>query len=241
MRKFFGNDVIEFYTTSDLFDIIPKPRASQKFLPDWFKGLSTHYEAPNDARDAFGNKQMTAKKCMPLLDVMSLGFIIPLAGDTHVRTNQDCSRIEITSPPKFTTADFHDVRQVGEQSAPGFPANPIKWLNPWTIRTAPGWSTLFISPVNHFNPNFTCLGGFVDTDKYPKAVHFPSIWHTPNFDGAIKAGTPLVQVIPIKRSTIQKKAKIKSGSKEDYKESDRINGVMHTRTGYYTDELRVKK
>lgn len=241
MKKFWASPVIEFYTHETLFDIIPKPRVSQKFLPDWFKGLSTTYNDPNNKRDQFGNKLMTAKKCMPLLDVMSLGYIIPLAGDLHVKSNQDCSTIEVTNPPGIPLAEFHDVRQVGEQSAPGFPANPIKFINHWVVRTAPGWSAMFVTPFNHLNQNFTCLSGMVDTDKYPKIVNFPAIWHTPNFDGTLKAGTPLVQVIPIKRSDLKKPHKIRTTTAKDQADINKIDLAQKIVSGYYTDDLRVKK
>lgn len=241
LMKFWGDDVIEFYTRPEFFGVIPEPRPAVKFFPDWYRGLGSTYVPQDKNRDNFGNPPMSAKKCFPMLDAMSLGYIIPLAGDTRVITNKDCSRIEIVNPPQFRTAEFHDVRQIGERSAPGFPANPIKWINRWIIKTAPGWSTLFITPINQFNPHFTCLGGMVDTDKYPKEVNFPAVWHTPNFDGSIRAGTPLVQIIPIKRKSIPKKPTVRAAKKKELEEIDRIARCMGSQSNYYTNNLRDKR
>ena len=40
----------------------------------------------------------------------------------------------------------------------------------------------------------------VDTDKYPIPVHFPFLLKK-NFEGLIKQGTPIIQVIPFKRES----------------------------------------
>jgi hypothetical protein len=135
--------------------------------------------------------------------------------------------------------EFHNIKQIGtKKDAPGAPANPVKFINHWVIKTAPGWSTMFVSPVNHMNPNFTCLGGLVDTDRYPKEVNFPAIWHTPNFDAKVPAGTPLVQVIPIKRNSFPKKPKVRGMSKEEFVTIDKMSKAQSSRASYYTKELR---
>lgn len=236
--KFFGNDVIEFYCHPKLKGIIPEPRPAVKNFPDWFTSL------PNEdasERDVFHTPTMTAKKCFPLLDAMSLGFSIPLCGDVHVKVDEHGRRIEARDPPGLHLAEFHSLTQVGGKNAPGYPLQPLKFINHWVIKTAPGWSTLFIPPLNHFNRDFTCLSGLVDTDKYPKEVNFPAVWHTPNFDGLIKAGTYLVTAIPIKRNSFNKKVKIRDMTDKEFKDIDIITQQQATRKNVYTNELREKK
>jgi hypothetical protein len=65
--KFWDNPIIEFYCHPELYGIIPEPKAAVKNLPDWFKNLEPSY---GEGRDSFGNKTMSAKKCLPLLDGM---------------------------------------------------------------------------------------------------------------------------------------------------------------------------
>jgi hypothetical protein len=48
---------------------------------------------------------------------------------------------------------------------PWGPRPTMKFHNPWTIRT-PGWSCLFVPPLNRPNGVFEVLSGFVDTDTY---------------------------------------------------------------------------
>jgi hypothetical protein len=231
----FNNPIIEFYTTPDLFGVVPEPKPAAKFLPDWFKHLPPTVAGD---RDQYGNPPQSAKGCLPMLDAMIAGFIIPLACDTRFTVSADGCTVTNNNNSVFKTIDYHDVRQLGERSAPGFPTPPIKWLNPWIIKTAPGWSTLIISPINHFNPHFTCLGALVDTDVYPKEVNFPAVWHTRDCDVSIPAGTPLVQVIPVKRNDIPKKSKPRVITKKEIQTKDRMTRIQHTRAHYYVNELR---
>lgn len=240
--KFWGNDVIEFYCRPELADVIPQPKPAIKFLPEWFKDLSPYCDDGNK-RDSFGNKTMSAKKCLPLIDAMSLGFVMPLCGDLHVRTNHNCSQIELTNPPGLKVSEFHSSKQVGGPKSLGIShGDPLKFINYWIVKTKPGWSTLFTPPLNIFDQPFRCLSGMVDTDLYPKEVNFPAAWLAPDYDDSIIAGTPLVTAIPIKRNAFDnKKAKIRKMTKRDLKKVGDMQRIQDSRSHYYTHELRVKK
>lgn len=234
LNLFKKKPVIEFYCHPDVYGVIPEPRPAAKYVPEWFKKIPQEL----NTKDRFQNPAMTAKKCLPLLDAMTLGYVIPLAGDTRIKTNADCSIIKADNPPAFPTVEFHSIDQLGGKSAPGFPAPPIKFINRWVIKTAPGWSVLILPVINHLQTDFTCLAGVVDTDKYPKEINFPAVWHTPNFDGSLKAGTPLVTVIPFKRNSWPKDPVVRAMSDSEFKEIGRIDRVQGSRNSYYTKELR---
>lgn len=234
--SYFKNDIIEFYCSEEMFDVIPKPIPAYKCMPDWFKKIPI--EMPN-RRDHFGAKGMTAKKCMPLLDAMSIGFIMPLFADANIRTNDSGSLIEVgASSPFGDIIQFHSKDQVGGKTSPTYPADAIKFINKWVIKTAPGYSTLFIPPINHIEPRFTCLGGFVDTDTYAKEVNFPAIWHEKNYDGIVNAGTPIVTVIPIKRKNLPKNSPIRKMTDDEAKYISVVDLKQNSRRGVYTNELR---
>jgi hypothetical protein len=142
----------------------------------------------------------------------------------------------------FSVAEFHNNSQVGGHNGIKLNnGNPIKFINRWIIKTAPGWSTLFVPPINAFDQPFTCLSGLVDTDVYPKEVNFPAIWHEPDYSGKIPAGTPLVTAIPIKRSNIMNKVNIRKMTEKDIKLVEKMTKIQDSREHYYTNELRVKK
>ena len=241
MIRVWGNEVIEFYCHPNFEEIIPKPRAASKNLPEWFKNLSPTCEGEEDLRDSFGEKTMSAKKCLPMLDAMSLGYMIPLAADLHIRSNHDNTQIQITNPPGLKLCEFHSASQLGGPHKLGMPhGDALKFINQWVIKTAPGWSTLFVAPINHFNEAFTCLSGLVDTDVYPKHVNFPAILNHYDLDLHIPAGTPLVTAIPIKRNSFPKKPKIRKMSKKEMETIDKIQRTQDLRTHHYTYELRKR-
>ena len=234
LNLFKKQPIIEFYCHPRMHNVVPEPKAASKYIPPWFKKIPMDLSS----RGEFGGPGPSAKRCIPLLDVMSYGYTLTLAADTHFITNDNCSIIKVTNSPELKTVEFHTIEQLGEHTAPGFPAPPVKFINPWVIKTAPGWSTLVLPPINHFNENFTCLAGLVDTDKYAKEINFPAVWHTPNFDGTIKAGTPLVTVFPIKRNTFDKNPLVRKMTDVEFKEIERIRKVQRTRNSYYSKELR---
>ncbi|HBT92689.1 MAG TPA: hypothetical protein DEB23_00190 [Chitinophagaceae bacterium] len=237
--RIFKNEIIEFYCHPNYAEIFPEPKPAIKYLPDWFKRIPPVNENVQDP--AFGGPALTAKKCFPLIDAMSLGYTIPLCGDLHVKVDNDMTEMKVHNPPEIKLAEFHSSSQLGDSLAPRYPLNAIKFVNYWVVKTAPGWSTLFIPPINHIDQPFTCLGGLVDTDRYPKEVNFPAIWNTPGFDGCIPAGTPLVTAIPIKRNAFDKKPKVRKMSNSEFKQIEKIRKQQMSRKHVYTQELREKK
>lgn len=234
LRKFFKSELVEFYCDPKLFGIIPEPIPAYKLIPDWFKKIPLHTEE----RDHIGAKNMTAKKCMPLLDSMSLGFIIPLFADVNIRTNKDGSLIEVGNNPLGKVIEFHSKDQLGGKSSPSAPSPPIKFVNRWVIKTAPGYSTLFIPPINHIEPRFTCFSGLVDTDKYPKEVNFPAMWHAKEYDGILSAGTPLVTCLTIKRQDIKNSVPIRPMTNKEMADINILQAKQISRRNVYTNELR---
>jgi len=231
--------IMEFYCHPDWEGIIAEPKPAGKCVSDWYKRVAPLH---NTKTDAFGGKMMTIKKCLPVLDAMSLGYVITLNGDLGVKVNEDLTQILVTNPPGIKLAEFHDIDQVGGATAPGAPAQPLKFINHWVVKTAPGWSTLFVPLVNDFDNNlFTTIGGLVDTDNYPKEVNFPAIWHAPNFEGVLPAGTPLVVAIPVKRSAMARKPDVRKMSRKEFQEIDDIRKKQSIRRHVYTSELRENR
>jgi hypothetical protein len=75
---------------------------------------------------------------------------------------------------------------------------PWKWNVPWSIETPPGYSLLFTHPLNRMELPFVTMSGVVDTDEYKCPVNLPFMIRE-GFMGIVPKGTPIAQVIPIKR------------------------------------------
>lgn len=233
--------LIEFFCDPQHLDVIPKPVPAYKRIAKWFSKIPPVLDL-NDSdvmRDHFGGAVMTAKKCLPLIDGMSLGYVIPNSADFTVVTGPKGSDLlDIINPPWGSVASTHDPIQLGKETSPTGKRPAIKFHNPWVIRTRPGWSTLFIPVMNHFDERFTCLAAAVDTDTYPKQVNFPAVFHTDNHDGLIQAGTPLVVAIPYRRSTIEREVIARAMTEAERHVIHTMESIQANRSHYYTEELR---
>jgi len=235
-ESFFSSDsTIEFMCLPEDFDVIPHPYPSKKFIPDWFKHLPMKIDNSKELR------QWTVKRCVPFLDAMSVGYIIPLAADIEFQTNEDASGVTWFSKFNKVMIETHSKSQITTSKSPNPREHlpPLKFINHWIIKTPPGWSTLFIPPVNRPDPRFQCLSGVVDTDNYPNNINFPFFFTQPNFTGILESGTPLVQAIPFKRTKIKHKTRIAT-EKEIYT-SNKIRAKLYNQEGVYKDEMAVKK
>ena len=189
-----------------------KPIPASKVLPEWYKDLNSYLGNPKEPYDNISNA--TIKKCLPVFDSMSAGYIIPTYVDIFVYqkpesiTNPETNETYETSEtfahyswPQHTPIQFHNVIQAPTHPDRNGHALYPKWINPWSIKTPKGYSCLFIPPLHHPNEYFSILPGLVDTDDYVTPVNFPFALKDVKFAGIIPAGTPMVQVIPIKRDS----------------------------------------
>lgn len=233
--------LIEFYCEPHLWDVIPKPVPAYKKIAEWFGKIPPHLKLEEGApRDAFGQAVMTAKKCLPLLDGMSLGYVITTAADFTIRTGPKGSDlVDLLSPNIFNMASTHNIIQLGgANNSPTGKRPAVKFHNPWVVKTRPGWSTLFVPVLNQMDKRFTCLAAAVDTDTYPKQVNFPAVFHLDNFDELIPAGTPLVVAIPYRRQSVERGINVRPMTMAEVDEINRMARTQESRSHYYTSELR---
>ena len=193
------------------------PVPAKALLPDWFKKMGTHINGGEEFLEYEGRvvNSSTAKKCMPMFDAITSGYLIVTTQD--VETYIDDNRIRAYRWPdgRFEVISHHVSFQsiglpVKMNTSPELP----KWMNPWGIRTPKGYSCLFVNPMNRFEKVFRCFEGVVDTDVYINQIHFPFYFIDEEWEGRIPAGTPIMQVIPFKReSWAMKIRKLDSDSK----------------------------
>jgi hypothetical protein len=181
------------FTNISGFDGLQQPQPASKFIPDWYKNMES-YVSGKKIPDGRGNSDATIKRCMPVFDAMTAGYIVTLPADVYVSIKNEQHYFEWSS---LNLVNFHSVEQA--------PAHPMgnqmpypKWTTHWSIRTPKGYSTLFVQPM-HRESVFTIFPGIVDTDEYYAPVNFPFVMNDPKFEGLIPKGTPLGQVIPFKR------------------------------------------
>lgn len=174
-----------------------KPTPAKKNIPSWYRTLEP-YIGKVKRPDGDGITNQTAKRCMPLFDAISSGYIIYTWVDVFVsiQNNQHWYEWPMLEPIKF-----HNNQQAPDHPK-SYGENFPKWMSPWSIKTPKGYSCLFLPPMHRDNL-FNIFEGVVDTDTYGNPINFPFAMNDPKFEGLIPAGTPLAQVIPFKRDNWQ--------------------------------------
>jgi hypothetical protein len=188
-----------------------RPVPSSSVLPDWYKKTDSYIGGTKKDVTTSLETNGTIKRCVPVFDALTSGYIIPTWCDLFVKKDSFGKHVYIA--PMNEAIQFHDISQAPYHPRMNHQLFP-KWINPWSIKTPKGYSCLFIPPVHGVNNFFTVAEGIVDTDRYKAPVSFPFVLNDVNFEGLIPAGTPLVQVIPFKRDSW----KSRLGTEEDLKE-----------------------
>jgi hypothetical protein len=201
---------IEFSTHEDYFaqkEDYPIP--SKLNIPEWYKKLDHNIN------------NLTVKGCMPFLDSLTAGYLLKMPQDFLLKHNiinekgkkvcyqsfpmtREAGTIKAKSINLNTELSMHSVDQL--KGSPYLDKNkelPFhKILNPWKIKTPPGYSCLFVPPLNNSDDRFSIIPGIVDTDQFSLEINFPIVVNGdkyPVLETTIKKGTPYVQVIPFKR------------------------------------------
>ena len=181
--------------------LLEEPEPSIKFIPEWYKKLSRFYVSNNikhinliNDRGTDGSSTST-KLCTPFFDAMTAGYIYKLNTDIIVELDEE----------GFPSISWEggvmvcDKRPMLDVAIPYY-HHPIHFgfKMHWYYETPPGYSVLITHPMNRHDLPFTVLSGIVDSDIWGLPV-FISFFLKRNFIGKIEKGTPLFQIIPIKR------------------------------------------
>lgn len=201
------------FTATAIFDEKYNPKPSSFYIPEWYKKMES-YKDNNKNLKLLDNRTMaTIKKCIPVYDSITAGYIIELQQDVYVEVINHETNFKWVSPNPAVV--FHPSWQ-----APNHPRSQNvdfpKFLNYWGIRTPKNYSCLFLQPFHRESP-FTIFPGVVDTDKFYNPVNFPFMMNDKNWEGIIPAGTPIAQVIPFRRDSY----KIKFGEEAQEKEMEK--------------------
>jgi hypothetical protein len=210
----FRENIIEF-SASDIYTSLKQdyPVPTKVNIPTWYKDLKHAIELP------------TIKGCVPFLETLTTGYLLKIPQDIKIyfnvinpQTNQPDVFLKINNRTSGEIAMAYGLNfiQPGELGHPprqleGCPyintnknLSFVKIINPWIIKTPPGYSCLFLPPLNNTDDRFFIIPGIVHTDQFPVEVNFPIVINGdkyPTLETVLERGTPYVQVIPFKRES----------------------------------------
>jgi hypothetical protein len=226
---------IEFVCQPADKGVIAEPYPAKGYLPAWFKKLP-----PVDERElGVTSRAQTIKRCMPFLDAMTAGWIIPLAANVRVEVRDGGTAVGYGWDFDRTMVSNHDGYQI--DGHPLRPRPPIKLHNYWSIRTPPGWSCLFVPPLNRAHPALEVLAGVVDTDRYHEFVNFPCLVTGADGLHSFGKGMPLVQVIPFERAGTYVQAVVRTETEAEATERAAHSRNLGAGEGWYRTAARAAR
>jgi hypothetical protein len=195
---------IKFEPFSDEAGLLyEQPTPAIQNIPKWYRDMPVHMDGDKEtglSATGVSSSNLTLRGCSPFLDSLTAGYMFTLPFDIEFRRNQQ----GMIGVRWATNMDL--IGQHGPDQAPGLPvpfnSSPslLKWRPGWRVITPPGYSCLYVHPLNRHDLPFNTLSGIVDTDTYKLGVEFPFTLVNPDRDiQIIEKGTPICQVIPFKR------------------------------------------
>lgn len=179
--------------TNRMYDERIQPIDNFLSFPDWFKGLDA--------------QKQSLKRCQGTQDYLNTGMTLRLPCDVRIRLNPFGNGWEARYDTQEQIPGMAVESFAYEQTGP-VPAtesrlikdaNWIKILNPWEIKTAPGWSSMILPVMWEQDPKWTLMPGVVHTDFYHHMNWVLNVLTDVN-EFVIPMGTPIAHVITFPRN-----------------------------------------
>jgi hypothetical protein len=194
--------VVKFNPVSKEAELLVKPpQPASKCLPEWYKKMGA-FETQKPEIDDLGSANTTAKLCMPFYDSLSAGYIQETWQDIYISANEEDPENPFYNYPTKPGIISHRLNTRVPKGAE-FYSTEFTFIPQWIPELPRGWSMLYTAPLNRMDLPFVMASGFVDSDKFTQAMdnsQMPFYLKKP-FTGLIPKGTPMYQMIPIKRSS----------------------------------------
>jgi hypothetical protein len=196
--------IIKFQARDEYgWEVAPRPYPATQAIPNWWKAMTPYSKSPDNpkgskliVRELLSNA--SPKKCVPMLDALTSGYIIPLWSDVQISNEGDNKLVtwRVTEP----VFQIHGMQTRTDVEAPnGYNPQVFKFLNKWNIITPKGYSCLLVQPFGYRKTGVQAVPAVIDTDRSNLEI-LPPVWFENDFEDILEKGTPLVQVIPFKRS-----------------------------------------
>lgn len=216
-----------------VFNVREKPVPAYQMVPEWWRDMDMHIYKTFDLNPY---PSVTAKKCFPLLDGITSGYIITLWSDILVSNDDNGNKI-IKWLVSHQVADQWSPLQVSSYEIPdGFSNDVFKYFHGWIIKTPKNYSCLITHPIGYPNLPIKSLTGVVDTDMLETHINVPFVIKK-DFEGIIEKGTPMFQIIPFKRDSWEMKTECITQEETNF----RYDKLYSTIKSAYGKKLRAKK
>jgi len=188
---------ISFFSSKE-YRNFGQPKPMKDFVPEWYRLAETTYVASGDQEESPG-----LKKCVPFLDALLSGYAITTPYDIYVsKTENGDLKLGWNLPQGLKEFIAERPKETGSTMPrpAGHLPNHLVWVGFWGVKAPRGYSILVTHPLNRFDLPFTTMSGLMDSDKFFASGNIP-FFIKEGFEGVIPAGTPVAQLIPVKRDS----------------------------------------
>lgn len=153
----------------------------------------------------------SSKNCPGIKKIVSSGWIVQAPADFIIKTTGDGVSIEWQEPFRFSKiSEGRDayVSAHGRSQTEPLIDDPssvlktaIKLETPWRVEASDDLVLLQMPVVYNNERRFTAASGVLDT-RYGHLLNIQLFWHVLEGETLVRAGTPLCQLIPVPRSSL---------------------------------------
>lgn len=170
--------------SKDIEKNVNTPELSKSLIPNWYKNIPS------------SNNLINVKKCVPFLDAMLYGYTQTTWTDIDVANINN--NLSVSFSHKVPILHYREKSDMPNHNE--FYNTEFIWQRPWSVILPEGYSALITHPINRIDLPFYTLSAVVDFDKscHAKIGNIP-FYIKNGFVGTIPKGTPMFQIMPIKR------------------------------------------
>lgn len=208
IKKIQKKEINFIYHDKIAYEMNQHPEPAKNFIPLWYKEMTPYQKSnfnPSGRSLIVQNQESnaTAKKCTPMLDGISSGYIVPLWCDVQVRQEKNIESGKynpiISWRINRNVFQLHGPSSIDIPAPFGYDRIVFKFLTYFRIQTPAGYSIMVTNPFGHYNLPFYAIPAVIDSDRSVIDNNFPC-WIQEGFEGVIEKGTPIAQVTPFKRT-----------------------------------------
>jgi hypothetical protein len=167
--------------------------------------------------------KQTVLNCPAIKQITSVGYVLRAPADFIIKTGPHVENLSWETPflfkrhsdkYTFSGSEYYISWHSPSQTEPLIPKeipntdkqylhSAVKVETPWRVKTSDDIVLLQLPVTYNNEARFTAAIGVLDP-KYMHSVSVQLFWHVLEGETLIKAGTPLVQYVPVQRSLFQK-------------------------------------
>ena len=193
------------------YDWMPPVIPTKNIIPEWYKNIVPVNTSNINSLPI----QLNIKSCIPFLDTLTSGYIMQLPMDLAVKIDDQGFPIITWSDNDTSIVNIRDGKEApGLPTPQGYSPTHFVWTTRCVIELPDGYSCLITHPLNRYDLPFITLSGIIDADAILHQGNIP-FYIKSGFEGIIKAGTPMFQIILFKRenwTAIEDKDLFKKGN-----------------------------